>query len=160
MKKAVFLAGIFVLACVLSEIKAQEPTGPNLVRDGDFSDHFVRWTLTGIIENTDIVEEGGIVYAILGPGTMMYQDIDLMPQEYTVYFNMRAPWQGGGVKIKLQCIEENGQLGQTVFEQPFGESVQWEPKSILATISCNKVRLSFEVDSHAYIRSVMLVPTP
>lgn len=130
----------------------------DLVQNGDFSDMFSYWMLTGLTANTGVVEESGRFFAYLGPGVVMYQDISVWPGSwYDMAFELRAPYPGNGVIVRLQGLDAAGQPVQTLLEQSFGEAADWTPHAAKLAIPFNMVRLAFDVFSHAQIDSVQLL---
>jgi hypothetical protein len=129
----------------------------DLAYNGDFSEMFADWILTGVTANTQVVEESGRFFAYLGRGVVMYQDINVNPGWYDMAFELRAPYPGNGVRVRLQGLDAAGQPVQTLLEQSFGEAADWTPHAAKLAIPFNRVRLVFDAFSHAQIGSVQLL---
>jgi hypothetical protein len=132
----------------------------DLAQNGDFSDMFSYWTLTGWgADKSSVVEESGRFCAFLSPDVVMYQDISVNPGWYDMTFELRAPYPGNGVIVRLQGLDAAGQQWQTLLEQSFGEAADWTPHAAKLAIPFNRVRLAFDVFSHAQIGNVRFGPS-
>jgi hypothetical protein len=131
--------------------------GDFFVRNGDFSDGFASWTLTGAASSALICNESNKIFARLGPDVVLHQDIDGASGSYRLVFQFN-PQDASGVRVVVRCLNDDGQLAEqsplTVMD--FGGAPGWIMYRLDLEIPCNKVRLAFHVPTATDIADVYL----
>lgn len=129
----------------------------NLVRNGDFSEMESCWTAPNTPTNLEIAVESGRIFARFGPGAALHQDIDVTPGDYMMAFEARARYTGSGVTLRIQGLDDHGELVRTLLQHPYGETADWTTHAVKLVIPFTKVRLAFDVFAAAEIDNVRLL---
>jgi hypothetical protein len=130
----------------------------NALQNGDFSNGFASWTLAGAPDSAQVVEEPGCVFARLGPGVQLKQDVNIEPGPCATIVTLRASSEGKGVTVLILALDDGGQEVQNLggYTIVLAPAPNWTQQTRWVSNPGDKVRLVFLVDSAVEILDVQL----